>query len=75
MTVGWSQATRFAGPEESPGFVLWQVGTAWRRLIEQVLACLGCLTRDGARVVQAAPGRPMRADTKTVPLLRRLLPA
>lgn len=54
-------------PEQSPGFLLWHVSTAWRSSIEAVLklldlthpqfvvlATLGWLTRNGDRVTQAA---------------------
>jgi DNA-binding MarR family transcriptional regulator len=87
-TVDWSRTTRFAGPEDSPGFLLWQVSSAWRRAIEQALAplglthpqfvalaCLGWLTRDGAPVVQATLGRQMRTDPNTVSQILRGLEA
>ena len=86
--VDWSRTTRFDGPEDSPGFLLWQVGSAWRRAIEQALtplglthpqfvalACLGWLTRDGASVVQATLGRQMRTDPNTVSQILRGLEA
>jgi DNA-binding MarR family transcriptional regulator len=88
VTVDWKRTTRFAGPEDSPGFLLWQVGSAWRRAIEQALAplglthpqfvalaCLGWLTRDGAPVVQATLGRQMRTDPNTVSQILRGLEA
>lgn len=86
--IDWSHATRFAGPEDSPGFLLWQVSTAWRRAVEQALAplglthpqfvalaCLGWLTRDGTPVVQATLGRQMRTDPNTVSQVLRGLEA
>ena len=36
--VAWGKTTRFDGPEESPGFLLWQVSIQWRRQIESALA-------------------------------------
>jgi MarR family transcriptional regulator, organic hydroperoxide resistance regulator len=33
--------TRFEGPDESPGFLLWQVTNAWQRAIREALAPLG----------------------------------
>ncbi len=32
--------SRFKGPDQSPGFLLWQVSMKWRRAIETVLASL-----------------------------------
>lgn len=32
------EVTRFEGPEQSPGFLLWQVGAKWRRQIESALS-------------------------------------
>lgn len=37
----WKEITRFEGPEQSPGFLLWQVSTKWRRLLETALAEIG----------------------------------
>jgi DNA-binding MarR family transcriptional regulator len=86
--IDWSEASRFHGPEDSPGFLLWQVSSAWRRAIEQALAplglthpqfvalaCLGWLTRDGTQIVQATLGRQMRADPNTVSQILRGLEA
>ena len=61
----WKNISQFKGPEESPGFLLWQVSTKWRRQIETTLAALdlthvqfvllasiGWLTRDDNRITQ-----------------------
>lgn len=66
-------------PEQSPGFLLWQVSTLWRRAIESalktfdlthpqfvILAVLGWLTRNGDRVNQAAIGKLAALDPNTV---------
>jgi MarR family transcriptional regulator, organic hydroperoxide resistance regulator len=66
-------------PERSPGFLLWQVSTAWRGSIESalksmhlthpqfvILATLGWLTRKGDRVTQAAIGKMAGLDPNTV---------
>lgn len=36
----WEKITQFSSPEQSPGFLLWQVSTQWRRQISEVLAPL-----------------------------------
>lgn len=61
----WKKISQFKGPEESPGFLLWQVSTKWRRQIETTLAALdlthvqfvllasiGWLTRGDNRITQ-----------------------
>ena len=65
--VNFKHISAHKKPEQSPGFVLWHVSTAWRSSIEAVLklfnlthpqfvvlATLGWLTRNGDRVTQAA---------------------
>lgn len=39
--VPWKKISHFEGPEQSPGFLLWQVSTQWRRQIESALTTLG----------------------------------
>lgn len=82
----WKKITEFAGPEESPGFLLWQVSTRWRRLLESalseiglthpqfvLLASVGWLTRAGSRVSQIDLARHSRLDvTMTSQVLRTL---
>lgn len=66
-------------PDCSPGFLLWQISTAWRGSIELmlksmnlthpqfvILATLGWLTRKGDRVTQAAIGKMAGLDPNTV---------
>ena len=38
--IPWKKISHFEGPEQSPGFLLWQVSTKWRREIETVLGTL-----------------------------------
>lgn len=80
----WSPADRYAGPEDSPGFLLWIVSTTWRRQVEAVLAPLGLthpqfvtlasigrLTREGTALSQAALGRHVRLDPNTMSQILR----
>src|SRR5277367_4031622 len=78
--------TRFEGPEQSPGFLLWQVSTQWRREIETVLATigltyqqfvllasLGWATRNNADITQVKLARHCGTDvTMTSQVLRSL---
>jgi DNA-binding MarR family transcriptional regulator len=86
MPLNWKKITKFKGPEESPGFVLWQVSNDWRRQIEAslktidlthpqfvILACVGWLTRNGEEVTQIEIARHARTDvTMTSQVLRTL---
>ena len=71
-------------PDHSPGFLLWQISTAWRGSIELmlksmnlthpqfvILVALGWLTRKGDRVTQAAIGKMAGLDPNTVSLIIR----
>jgi|SRR5579862_4912916 len=40
-TVDWKKISKFTGPEQSPGFLLWQISTQWRRRIENALSTIG----------------------------------
>lgn len=66
------------GPKESPGFLLWQISTAWRRSIEAVLkpfdlthpqfvilATTGWLTKKGDPATQIAVGKMAGLDPNT----------
>jgi len=84
--VSWKKVSQFKGPEESPGFLLWQVSTSWRRQIEAalitlnlthpqfvLLASVGWLTRDQAWVTQVELARHCGTDiTMTSQVLRAL---
>lgn len=65
MTIDWEKASRFAVPEESAGYLLWQVSHLWQRRVEAVLVELnithlqfvllvgiGWLTRESNLVTQ-----------------------
>lgn len=78
--------SHFEGPEQSPGFLLWQVSTRWRREIEAalatlnlthpqfvLLASLGWLTRHQEDVTQVELARHCRTDINmTSQVLRSL---
>ncbi|MBS0624861.1 MAG: MarR family transcriptional regulator [Verrucomicrobia bacterium] len=86
MNPDWKNITQFEGPEQSPGFLLWQVSSQWRRLIEAallkvglthpqfvLLANLGWLTREGKWVSQAELARQCKTDmAMTSQVLRSL---
>lgn len=84
--VPWKKISEFEGPEQSPGFLLWQVSTRWRRQIETALAAVdlthpqfvllasvGWLTRNGDDVTQIELARHCATDiTMTSQVLRAL---
>lgn len=84
--VAWKRVSHFEGPEDSPGFLLWQVSTQWRRQVEAaltalglthaqfvILASVGWLTRDGNWVTQIELARHCGTDiTMTSQILRTL---
>jgi MarR family transcriptional regulator, organic hydroperoxide resistance regulator len=84
--IPWKKISHFEGPEQSPGFLLWQVSTKWRREIEAalatlnlthpqfvLLASLGWLTRDNANVTQVELARHCNTDVNmTSQVLRSL---
>lgn len=84
--ISWKQISPFTGPEQSPGFLLWQVSTKWRRAIEValasvnlthpqfvLLASLGWLTRHHADVTQVELARYCGTDVNmTSQVLRSL---
>ncbi len=77
--VTFKTVSAFAGPAESPGFLLWHVSTSWRRSVETVLkslalthpqfvvlATVGWLTRHDASTTQAAIGKMAGLDPNTI---------
>lgn len=84
--VAWKKISHFEGPEQSPGFLLWQISTVWRRQIETALATLGMthpqfvllasigwLTRNDTDVTQVELARHCGTDiTMTSQILRAL---
>lgn len=84
--IAWKEITQFEAPEESPGFLLWQVSTNWRRLIETalakiglthpqfvLLASLGWLHRNQSEVTQAELARHCRTDVNMTSQVLRTL--
>lgn len=84
--IAWKEVSQFEGPEESPGFLLWQVSTKWRRQIEAalakvglthiqfvLLASIGWLARNNTDVAQVELARHCGIDiTMTSQVLRTL---
>lgn len=84
--IVWEEISDFDGPRQSPGFLLWQVSTDWRRQIEAglstlglthpqfvLLASLGWLTRGEAAVTQVELARHCRTDVTTTSQILRSL--
>ncbi len=84
--IAWKTTTRFKGPDESPGFLLWQVSSEWRRQIESalaeidlthpqfvLLASVGWLTRGGNMVTQAELARQCATDINMTSQVLRAL--
>lgn len=84
--IAWKKISQFEGPEQSPGFLLWQVSTNWRRLIEAalaeiglthpqfvLLASLGWLNRNQADVTQVELARHCRTDINMTSQVLRTL--
>ena len=78
--------SQFQGPEQSPGFLLWQVSTNWRRLTEAalaeiglthpqfvLLASLGWLNRNQSEVTQVELARHCRMDINMTSQVLRTL--
>ena len=84
--IAWKKISQFEGPEQSPGFLLWQVSTNWRRLIEAalaeiglthpqfvLLASLGWLNRNQSEVTQVELARHCRTDINMTSQVLRTL--
>lgn len=84
--VDFKKISVHEGPEDSPGFLLWRVSTAWRREIEAVLkplelthpqfvvlASTAWLTKESGRVSQAEIGRQAGLDPNTTSQILRSL--
>lgn len=85
-TANFNEISVHSSAEESPGFLLWQVSTLWRRSIEAVLkplglthpqfvilATTGWLTRNGEKASQADIGRHAALDPNTTSQILRSL--
>jgi Transcriptional regulators len=86
--INFRHISQFATPDESPGYLLWQVSTRWRTAIESVLkplnlthpqfvllATVAWLTKDGKSVSQADIGRMASLDPNTTSQIIRGLEA
>ncbi len=84
--VDFSRISRHAGPEESPGYLLWKVSSLWRRSIEAilrplglthpqfvVLAAIGWFTRERKEVRQVEISRFVGLDPNTTSQVLRSL--
>ncbi|MGE5145683.1 MAG: MarR family winged helix-turn-helix transcriptional regulator [Candidatus Eiseniibacteriota bacterium] len=86
MSLDWSRASRFSGPEDSLGFLLWQATHRWQRAIGAALAPLGLthlqfvlltgtgwLCRDGGAPTQIELAGFTRVEPMQVSQVVRLL--
>jgi DNA-binding MarR family transcriptional regulator len=84
--VDWQKSSEFEGPEHSPGFLLWQVSTQWRRKIENALSAIGLthpqfvllasvawLSRHGSLATQAELARHCKTDVNMTSQVLRTL--
>lgn len=84
--IDWQKDSLFDGPDNSPGFLLWQVSTLWQRKINHslkeldlthpqfvLLANISWLTRDKNIVSQADLSQKTKMDINLVSqLIKRL---
>ena len=86
MTIDWERISQFAVPEESTGFMLWQVVHSWQRQVEVVLAELdithlqfvllagvGWMTRNGDLLTQARLAEFCKIDVMQISQVSRKL--
>jgi DNA-binding MarR family transcriptional regulator len=86
MTINWERASQFAEPEDSAGFLLWQVVHLWQRQIEValseldithlqfvLLAGIGWLTRNGDLLTQARLSEFCKIDVMQISQVARKL--
>ena len=86
MNIDWTKFSQFAVPEDSPGFLLWQVTHLWQRYVESalsqldithmqfvLLASIGWLTRNGEWVTQVQVAEFCKIDVMlTSQVVRKL---
>ena len=86
MTIDWSKFSQFTVPEDSPGFLLWQVTHLWQRYVESalieldithlqfvLLAGIGWLAHNGAVVTQVQVAEFCKIDVMlTSQVVRKL---
>ncbi len=86
VRLNWSRVSQFSTPEESGGFLLWQVTHLWQRYMGAglaklgltpmqfiLLASIGWLTRDGDVVAQVHLAEFCKVDPMLVSQVIRLL--
>ena len=86
MTINWAKVSRFAVPEESAGYLLWQVTHAWQRQVEValleldithlqfvVLAGIGWLTQSGDLLTQVQLAQFCKIDVMQISQVVRKL--
>jgi DNA-binding MarR family transcriptional regulator len=86
MTIDWEKASQFAVPEDSMGFLLWQVVHLWQRQVEAALAELdithlqfvllagiGWLTRNGDLLSQVQLAEFCKIDVMQISQVARKL--
>lgn len=84
--AAWKNCSKFEVPRQSPGFLLWQVSTNWRRSIETalknvclthaqfvLLANLEWLHRDNKKVSQVALAAQCKTDVAMTSQILRAL--
>ena len=86
MTIDWKRISQFAVPEDSTGFMLWQVVHSWQRQLEVVLveldithlqfvilAGIGWMTRNGDLLTQARLAEFCKIDVMQISQVSRKL--
>lgn len=86
MTINWEKVSQFALPEDSAGYLLWQVVHLWQRQVEIVLAdldlthlqfvllaAIGWLTRNGDLLAQVRLAEFCKIDVMQVSQVVRKL--
>jgi DNA-binding MarR family transcriptional regulator len=86
MTIDWEKASQFTVPEDSTGFLLWQVVHLWQRQIETalteldithlqfiLLAGIGWLTRNGDLLTQVQLAEFCKIDVMQISQVARKL--
>ncbi len=78
--------TRHSGPDDSPGFLMWQATMAWQRVLREalapldlthpqfvVLACLGWIESEEGQVTQARIAQVAKLDPMMTSQIVRML--
>jgi DNA-binding MarR family transcriptional regulator len=86
MTIDWKKASQFSVPEDSTGFLIWQVVHLWQRQIETalteldithlqfiLLAGIGWLTRNGDLLTQVQLAEFCKIDVMQISQVARKL--